>query len=74
MKENLMSEVVEMSSGQKAAYCVNEFCRMYSIGRTLFYDEIAAGRLRVKKAGAKTLVLAEDAEAWAKALPDGGVA
>ena len=70
-----MSEgLSEVSAGRKAAYSVNEFCQTYSIGRTLFYDEVAAGRLRVKKAGKKTLVLATDGEAWAHGLPDGGEA
>ncbi|GLR54348.1 helix-turn-helix domain-containing protein [Shinella yambaruensis] len=69
-----MSEDVGMSVGRKAAYSVNEFCSMYSIGRTLFYDEVDAGRLRIKKAGTKTLVLASDADKWAQSLPDGGAA
>jgi hypothetical protein len=74
-KEKTMNEVVdEVNTGRKAAYSVNEFCQMYSVGRTFFYDEIAAGRLRVKKAGAKTLVLATDAQTWAQSLPDGGAA
>lgn len=69
-----MRERNDASTGQKAAYTVNEFCRMYSIGRTLFYAEIASGRLRSKKAGSKTLILAKDAEAWAHALPNGKAA
>lgn len=69
-----MSETNEVSTSQKAAYSVNEFCQLYSIGRTLFYDEVAEGRLRVKKAGSKTLILATDANAWASSLPDGGAA
>lgn len=69
-----MSETIEMNTGRKAAYTVNEFCQLYSIGRTLFYEEVAEGRLRVKKAGSKTLILATDATAWASSLPDGGAA
>ena len=67
-----MSEVVsEVHTASKAAYSVNDFCHVYSIGRTLFYDEVAAGRLRVRKVGKKTLVLASDGEAWANSLPEG---
>ena len=69
-----MGEGNEVSTGRKAAYAVNEFCRMYSIGRTFFYAEIASGRLRTKKAGSKTLVLAKDAETWANTLPNGRAA
>lgn len=56
-------------NGRKAALTVNEFCNRYSIGRNLFYDEVKAGRLRTRKAGRRTLVLATDAAAWAHALP-----
>jgi hypothetical protein len=53
----------------KAALCIAEFCEIYSIGRTLVYEEIGAGRLPVRKLGRRTLILVEDAEKWAQALP-----
>ena len=46
------------------AFSINEFCRRYGIGRTSAYQEIAAGRLRAVKAGRRTLVTREAAEAW----------
>lgn len=69
-----MSEVSAENNGQRAAYTVNEFCSTYRIGRTLFYAETAAGRLRTRKVGNRTLVLVRDADAWAAALPDGRAA
>ena len=58
----------------KVALTVNDFCTTYSVGRTFAYLEIAAGRLRTRKAGRRTLILAQDAEAWLASLPSGGAA
>jgi len=59
-----------MSTREHAgALSVSGFCREYSVSRTKFYDELKAGRLTAHKAGQKTLVLREDAEAWVNALP-----
>ncbi len=51
------------------ASTVTQFCADHGIGRTKFYDEINAGRLRAVSSGGRTLVLDEDAEAWRRALP-----
>lgn len=51
------------------ALTVEAFCRLYSVGRTYFYQEVNAGRIPVRKAGKRTLVLKEDAEAWLAGLP-----
>lgn len=48
---------------------VREFLRRYSVGRTTFYREAAAGRLRLRKLGAATRIARADAEAWADSLP-----
>ena len=60
--------------GNKAAYTIAEFCASYGIGRSLAYEEISSGRLRTRKVGRRTLVLFADAQAWARALPDGRAA
>lgn len=52
-----------------AAMDINEFCRWACIGKTKAYAEIKAGRLLVRKIGAKTVVLRSDGEAWLHALP-----
>jgi hypothetical protein len=57
-----------------AAMGVNEFCRWSCIGKTKAYAEIKAGRLRVRKIGAKTVVLRSDAEAWLNSLPTASAA
>lgn len=48
---------------------VAEFCDRYSIGKTSFYREVNAGRLKIRKFGSATRVARTDAEAWANALP-----
>lgn len=54
---------------EKRAFSIAAFCECYGIGRTSAYEEIAAGRLHVVKAGKRTLVPADAAEAWLTNLP-----
>lgn len=48
---------------------VADFLSRYSIGRTTFYREVAANRLRLRKLGTATRIARADAEAWAEGLP-----
>ena len=48
---------------------VAEFCSRYSIGKTSFYREVNAKRLKIRKFGSATRIARADAEAWADALP-----
>jgi hypothetical protein len=52
-----------------AAMTVPEFCRWARLGRTAVYREIKSGRLVLRKCGAKSLVLVDDAERWLRSLP-----
>jgi len=54
------------------AFTIKAFCAEYSIGHTKTYEEIKAGRLKARKVGNRTLILASDAEAWAAGLPQLG--
>lgn len=68
----MRAEGETLSTEQPSVSCalsVAAFCVAYSIGRTLAYEEIAAGRLRAKKVGSRTLILQSDAQAWADSLP-----
>lgn len=53
-----------------AVHTTKQFCEAYGIRRTKMYEEINSGRLKAKKLGSKTLILASAAEAWYAALPD----
>jgi excisionase family DNA binding protein len=48
---------------------VTEFLRWAGIGRTTFYAQVRAGKIRLRKLGAKSLIARADAEAWLAALP-----
>jgi hypothetical protein len=56
-------------SAERFALTINEFCTQFRVGRSYTYQEIAAGRLRVRKAGRRTIILQLDALDWAKSLP-----
>jgi excisionase family DNA binding protein len=46
-----------------------DFCERYNVGRTTVHQEIKEGRLKARKAGRRTLIGNEDAQAWWLALP-----
>lgn len=48
---------------------VAHFLARYSIGKTSFYREVAANRIRIRKFGTATRIARTDAEAWAASLP-----
>ncbi len=48
---------------------VTDFLERYSIGKTSFYREVAANRIRIRKFGTATRIARIDAEAWAASLP-----
>jgi hypothetical protein len=55
----------------RGALTVDEFCGWASIGRSKFYQEVADGRIRLRKVGRKSVVTVPDARAWLDSLPDG---
>jgi len=55
--------------GPKFAMSLAEFCSEFGTSRSAAYREIQAGRLIVRKAGRRTIVLGEDAMRWARSLP-----
>ncbi len=57
------------SDQSTGAMTVIEFLSWARIGRTTFYREVGAGRIKLRKVGAKTLILRSEAEAWLNGLP-----
>lgn len=56
----------------RAGISVDDFCASTSIGRTKFYEEVKAGRIRVVKSGRRTIVPAGECHAWLDRLAQGG--
>ena len=49
---------------QRINWRVNDFCRAHGIGRTLFYEEVKRGEIKLIKVGKRTLVPDSEARAW----------
>ena len=54
---------------RKLAYSIADLTEVAGVGRSFLYEEIKAGRLIVRKAGRRSLILAEDAAIWLASLP-----
>jgi Helix-turn-helix domain len=48
----------------KPVYSIPEFCEEFATCRSVAYEEIRSGRLKVFKNGASTRIAGEDAIAW----------
>jgi excisionase family DNA binding protein len=48
---------------------VADACRALSVSRSTFYELVAAGRIKPKKLGRKTLISADDIAAFVASLP-----
>ena len=51
----------------KLAHTVDEACDLLSIGRTLFYSEVKAGRIETARAGGRTIVPRSSLERYIEA-------
>lgn len=63
-----MTKAVAALPPERVAFSVKEFCLALGIGRTKFYDEVKAGRIRLLKAGRKSLVPATERYAYLSRL------
>ena len=54
----------------RPVYSIADITKLVGLGRTFVYEQIKEGRLRVRKAGRRTLVLEVDLQAWLSALPN----
>jgi hypothetical protein len=68
-RRGVVTGMAKVMENEKRAFSIAAFCENYGIGRTSAYEEIAAGRLQVVKAGKRTLVPADAAESWLRNLP-----
>jgi hypothetical protein len=54
----------------KLGYSVPALAEAADVSRSKLYEEMAAGRLKAKKFGARTIITAEEAKRWLDSLPD----
>ena len=54
----------------KVASSIPETAEEVGVGRSRLYEEIAAGRLKVRKVGARSIILHTDRDAWLASLPE----
>jgi excisionase family DNA binding protein len=64
------SNATPVLDGDRLAYPINDLAEALGVGRTKLYAEIAAGRIRAKKCGSRTLVPIASARAYLDQLPD----
>lgn len=57
-----------VDKSERIAETVDEFCAAIGIGRTLFYKEVHRGRIKILKAGRKTLIPIAEREAYLQRL------
>jgi hypothetical protein len=55
---------------EKYAYRIDELGDVLPLGRTKAWEEIAAGRLKARKIGRRTVVLAKDLRDYLASLPE----
>ncbi len=59
--QNLNSQLPETA---RINWRINDFCRAHGIGRSLFYEEVKRGEIKIIKVGKRTLVPVSEAKAW----------
>jgi excisionase family DNA binding protein len=58
------------SPQHRLVHSIADVMKIIGIGRTFIYEEIKQGRLRVRKAGRRSLIFDADLKAWLAAMPD----
>ena len=58
------NESKEPCNDPRINWRVDDFCRAHGIGRTLFYEEVKRGEIKLIKIGKRTLVPDSEAKAW----------
>lgn len=53
----------------KPVYTVQQFGAAFGVSRARFYQLVAEGKIKARKNGARTVVLAADAQAFVDGLP-----
>jgi excisionase family DNA binding protein len=58
------------SPQHRLVHSIADVTKIIGLGRSFVYEEIKEGRLRVRKAGRRSLIFDADLKAWLQALPE----
>lgn len=64
----LKIEHTQLPNSRDEAFRVEEFCALFRIGKTKFYEEVASGRLKTFPIGRRRRISRAAAEAWVRGL------
>jgi hypothetical protein len=64
-----ISYKIELPSVPRKSFRLEELAARHSVSVGFLYKEANAGRLRIRKAGAASIVTVEDEAAWLAAMP-----
>ncbi|AIB12897.1 hypothetical protein ABAZ39_13040 [Azospirillum argentinense] len=68
MQKKKVTNATPMAGITKVLLTIPEFLSSTGIGRSLFYEEVKAGRIKIIKVGARTLIPATEPMAWVARL------
>ncbi|WP_018260558.1 helix-turn-helix domain-containing protein [Methylobacterium sp. WSM2598] len=51
------------------SYSIADAVKVSGVGRSFLYEQIKAGKLKARKLGRRTLIMAADLQSWLAALP-----
>jgi excisionase family DNA binding protein len=54
----------------RLAHSISDVTNITGVGRSFIYEEIKEGRLRIRKAGRRSLIFDSDLKAWLASLPE----
>ena len=54
----------------RLAHSISEVVKLTGVGRSVLYQQIGEGQLRIRKLGRRTLIFDADLKAWLESLPE----
>src|SRR5690349_20612926 len=57
------------ATANRLAHSIADAAKITGVGRSFLYEEINAGRLKVRKAGRRSLIFESDLRQWLASLP-----
>jgi excisionase family DNA binding protein len=58
-----------IETSYRLSHSICDVAKITGVGRSLLYQEIKEGRLRIRKLGRRTLIFDADLKAWLASLP-----